>query len=91
MSLWFDQLDERTQQEGGEVSAILLMVALVGRLVGHVVARVVLSICCLTRAFGTGTLEHRLCGARLTKSAAPLLAEPSAQPGDEILVWLPNA
>ena len=91
MSLLSEQFDARALAGVGKVSAIFLLMALGGRLLGHVVARVALSICCLMRAFWTGTLGPRLRGARRFVSSAPWTAEPVYQPGVAILVYLPNA
>ena len=91
MSLLSEQFVERALPGVGKVSAIFLLTALVGRLVGHVVARVALSICCLMRAFGTGTLGPKLLGVRRFVSFAPRTVVPAAQPVVEILVYLPNA
>ena len=91
MSLLSEQLGERALPGVGRISAIFLLTALVGRLIGHVVARVALSICCLMRAFWTGTLGSRLLGARRCESLAPRTAGPAAQPQVEILVYSPNA
>ena len=91
MSLLSEQFGERALPGVGKVSAIFLLMALVGRLLGHVVARVALSICCLMRAFWTGTLGPRLCGAWRFEWSAPRTAAPASQPQVEILVYLPNA
>ena len=91
MSLLSEQFDGRALTGVGKVSAIFLLMALVGRLVGHVVARVALSICCLMRAFWTGTPGARLRGARRFELCAPRIAGPTAEPQGLILVYLPNA
>jgi hypothetical protein len=91
MSLLSEQFGKRASPGVGKVSAIFLLTALVGRLIGHVVARVALSICCLMRAFCTGTIGRRLTGARRFEPSAPRIAGPASQPQFEILVYLPNA
>jgi hypothetical protein len=91
MSLLSEQFDGRALTGVGKVSAIFLLMALVGRLVGHVVARVALSICCLMHAFWTGTIGPRLRGARRFEWPAPRIAGPAPQPEVAILVYLPNA
>jgi hypothetical protein len=91
MSLLSEQVGRRASPGVGKVSAIFLLMALVGRLIGHVVARFALSICCLTRAFWTGTMGPRLFGVRRFESSAPRTAGPASQPQVAILVYLPNA
>ncbi|MGD1000749.1 MAG: hypothetical protein ABSA67_08625 [Candidatus Brocadiia bacterium] len=91
MSLLSEQVGRRASPGVGKVSAIFLLMALVGRLIGHVVARFALSICCLMRAFWTGTIGPRLFGVRRFDSSAPRTAGPALQPQAEILVYLPNA
>jgi hypothetical protein len=91
MSLLSEQFDERALPGVGKVSAIFLLMALAGRLLGHVVARVALSICCLMRAFRTGTLGPWLCGACRFESSAPRTAGLDFQPPVKTLVYLPNA
>ncbi len=91
MSLLSEQFDARALPGVGKVSAIFLLMALVGRLLGHVVARFVLSICCLMRAFWTGIVGPRWLGMRRFMSCAPRVVEPASQPVVKILVYLPNA
>ena len=91
MSLLSEQFDERALPGVGKVSAIFLLMALGGRLLGHVVARVALSICCLMRAFWTGIPGPRLRGAWRLESSAPRAVESASQPLVKILVYLPNA
>ena len=91
MSLLSEQFGKQASSGVGKVSAIFLLMALVGRLVGHVVARVALSICCLMRAFWTGITGGRLTGARRFERFPPRIAGPASQPQFEILVYLPNA
>ena len=91
MSLLSEQFDTRALPGVGKISAIFLLMAFVGRLLGHVVARVALSICCLMRAFWTGTVGPRLRDARRFELSAPRIAGPASQPQVEILVYLPNA
>ena len=90
MSLLSEQFGERALPGVGKVSAIFLLTVLVGRLLGHVVARVALSICCLMRAFWTRTIRAGLCGARRYLSA-PRTAGPACEQVVEVLVYLPNA
>jgi hypothetical protein len=91
MSLLSEQFDERALPGVGKVSAIFLLMALGGRLLGHVVARVALSICCLMCAFWTGTVGPRLRGAWRFEWSAPWIAGPASQSQVEVLVYLPNA
>ncbi len=91
MSLLSEQFDAPALPGVGKISAIFLLVALVGRLVGHVVARVALSICCLMRAFWTGIVGPRLIGGRRFMTSAPRAVESAFQSQVEILVYLPNA
>jgi len=91
MSLLSEQFGAQALPGVGKISAIFLLTALVGRLLGHVVARVALSICCLMRAFWTGIVGPRLIGVRRSKSSAPRAVELASQPQVEILVYLPNA
>jgi hypothetical protein len=91
MSLLSEHSDAPALAGVGRISAILLLAALVGRLLGHVVARFALSICCLMRAFWTGTIGARPRGARRFEPSAPRTAGPETEPAAEILVCLPNA
>jgi hypothetical protein len=91
MSLLSEQFDEQALPGVGKISAIFLLMALAGRLLGHVVARVALSICCLTRAFRIGNIGPWLCGASRLQLSAPRTAGLALQPRVEILVYMPNA
>ena len=91
MSLLSGQFGKQASAGVGKVSAIFLLVALVGGLIGHVVARVALSICCLMHAFWTGIVGVGLTGARRFESSGSWTAGPASQPQLKIRVCLPNA
>jgi hypothetical protein len=91
MSLLSEQFGQRASLGVGKISAVFLLAALVGRLVGHVVARFALSICCLMRAFWTGTIGPALFVARRLELTAPQTVGPAEGPAVKILGYLPNA
>ncbi len=74
MSLLSEQVGGRASPGVGKVSAIFLLMALVGRLIGHIVARVALIVCCLMRAFWTGTIGPKSFGVRRFELSAPRTA-----------------
>jgi hypothetical protein len=91
MSLLSEQFGKQAWLGVGKISAVFLLAALVGRLLGHVVARFALSICCMMRAFWTGTIGPALFVARRLELATPQRAGPAEEPAVEILGYLPNA
>ena len=91
VSLLSEQFGNAAWSGVGRISAVLLLAALVGRLLGHVVARFALSICGLMHAFWTGKVGPAPLGARESVLTPLRSARPASQPAVETLVHLPNA
>ena len=90
MSLLFEKPGNPEWPTERRIVPILLFLAFVGRLIGHIAAPVALIVCYLTRAFlvGTGLAARSACRLGLP---APLALRPALEPQVEVRVYLPDA